>query len=513
MPLGSDDSEDDEGWRPVDINVRQIIEDFLEGYSADPEEVMVVESIANSLDAQARNIRISLWRTEKGDFYSLADDGAGMSQKDFEHSYHALAFSTKEKGGTIGFAGVGGKLYLAMLEAGNSIYTETRSNTFYGASELTMKGDNAKWKRVPPRGKIKAGTGTYVELILRPGHSLDQPTVERVVQENYNAVLLGLYGKKSIYLSWKAASPLAAWEPSLEDESESTFNVEGSKCTAYFWLAKDEFEEPRGFDIVILGKRIKSDQWFDTGFEVKPDFSRRVCGLVTADVLAKLLTTNKQDLKVGNERTWLAFKKQVNTALIGWLASVGAVKETPKPRSEDLAAANEVSEMINRMLKLPEFSIYNPFLRRTTTSTAIPSDTPDSFVKPVDGGQNVPGTGKGGNAGTGVPTQGGDSSKGFVSSDDGTDLGERVRRRLRSGINVNIDDQPKNLEEGWVTPEAVVVNKGHPVYKKFQTQGYSHEINNVFRCAVTALIENADPSKKAVFDELRRFYKSWATLT
>lgn len=512
MSSGNDGKDDEEGWRPVDINVRQIIQDFLEGYSADPEEVMVVESIANSLDAGARNIRISLWRSERGDFYSLADDGAGMNQRDFEHSYHALAFSTKEKGGTIGFAGVGGKLYLAMLEAGNSIYTETKSTTFHGASELTMKGDNARWKRVPPRGKIKAGTGTYVELILRPGHSLDQPGVERVVQENFNAILLGLYGKKSIFLSWKPASPLAAWKPPLEAEDESTFNVDGVKCAAQFWLAKDEFESAVGLDIVILGKRIKSNQWFDAGFEVKPEFSRRVCGLVTADILAKLLTTNKQDLKVGNERTWLAFKKQINTALMEWLASIGAVKEAPKPRSKDLAAANEVSEMINRMLKLPEFSIYNPFLRKTTTATAVKSDTPDSFVKQIDGDQNVPGTGRGHSGGNGVPTQGDGGGKGVISSDDGTELGERVRRRLRSGINVNIDDQPKNQEEGWVTPEAVVVNKGHPVYRKFQSQGYSHEINNIFRCAVTALIENADPAKKAIFDELRRFYKSWATL-
>jgi hypothetical protein len=504
--------QDDDGWQPIDINVRQVIQDFLEGYSSEPEEVMVVESIANSLDAGASNIRVSLWRTDKGDFFSISDDGAGMTEEAFKHSYHALALSNKVKGETIGFAGVGGKLYLAMLEAGDSIYTETRSTTFSGASELAMIGDNVKWKQVPPRGKITGRTGTYVELELRPASNLDRPTVERIVQDNYNAILLGLYGKKSIIVSWKPGSPLPPWKPPMESEDEQGFTLNGIKCTCHFWLAKNEFDEERGFDIVILGKRIKTKQWFDVQFKIDPRFSNRVCGLVTSDALAKLLTTNKQDLKVGHEKTWLAYKKEVDGKLVSWLGSIGALREVPKSRSEEIAAASQVSEMINRMLKFPGLDIYNPFLKKTIGETTIKSDKPDTFVKEVDGSQNVTGTKGGNNGGKGVPTQGGGGGKGVVSSDEGDETGQRVTRRLRSGININLDNQENNTEEGWVTPEAIVVNKGHPVYKKFQSLGYTHETNNIFRCAVTALIENADPAKKPVFDELRRFYNGWASL-
>lgn len=83
---------------------------------------------------------------------------------------------------------------------------------------------------------------------------------------------------------------------------------------------------------------------------------------------------------------------------------------------------------------------------------------------------------------------------------------------MKSGINVNLKESPENQEEAWVTLEAIVVNKGHPVYKKFQTQGYSQETSNILRCVFIALIENADPAKKVIFDELRRFYKGWAVL-
>jgi len=156
--------------------------------------------------------------------------------------------------------------------------------------------------------------------------------------------------------------------------------------------------------------------------------------------------------------------------------------------------------------------MYNPFLKKTIGSTAVKSDNPDSMVKEVDGSQSVTGTRGGKGGGGGVPTEGGGGGKGVVSSDEGTETGERVTRRLRSGIAINIDTQEDNELESWVTPEAIIVNNGHPVYKKFVSQGYITETNNIFRCAIMALIENADPAKKVVFDELRKFYNSWANL-
>jgi hypothetical protein len=499
------------GWRPLKVNTRNLINDFLDAYSSEPEEVMVVESIANCLDAKAHNITISLHQTPQGTIYSILDDGKGMSELEFEDSYHALALSTKAKGETIGFAGIGSKLYLVMLEAGNAIYTETKSSTFHGASELIMNGDEAIWRPIAPKGKVTTPSGTYVELILRPS-DLDQSRVERIIRENFNAILLGLYGEKAIHLSWKPGVRLAPWKPSLEVENEYSFKVDGLKCTACFWLTKDEFESPRGLDLVILGKRIKGNQWFNTEFEIKPEFSRRITGIVTADTLAKLLTTNKQELKGGNERTWLAFKKQISINMNNWLKSIGAIRETSKPHAEDLAAAREVSELVNKILKLPEFKLYNPWLQKTVSDTVIKSDNPDSYIQKVDGVQSVPGTGNEGQGKDWLNPSGGDPGAGYVSSDKGDELGERVRRRLRSGIPLNIDYQPENENEVWVTDEAVVVNKAHPIYRMFLSQGYSHEVSNMFRCVVMALIENADPAKKAAFDEVRRFYKSWALL-
>ena len=497
-------------WQPPKFNVRNLINDFLTMYSEEPEEVMVIESIANSLDAKAENITISLKRNG-GDTYSIMDDGEGMSEADFEERYHGLALSTKEKGSSIGFAGVGGKLYLVMLEAGHSIYTETKTTSFHGASEFTMHGDEARWRRVPPRNVIKTRTGTYVEAALRSG-KLVQPDVERIVRENYNAILLGLYGKTKIHLAWRLGTPLQPWKPLVEDEAEEEFVVDGKKCRAILWLAKEEFDEPLGLDLVILGKRIKSRQWFDLTFQIKPEFSRRIAGIITADPLAKLLTTNKKDLKTGNERTWLAFKRGANQAVSAWLSEIGALREVQAPKSEELVVTSEVTEMINRMLRLPDLSAYNPFLRKTVATTAVKSDNPDTFVTQMDGGQKVPGTGGDGRGGGGTQTQGGESGSGFQSNDQGDELGERIRRRMKSGINIGVQDRPDLPEEAWLDHQALYINSANSVYKKCVIQGKTQETMHMLRCTFMTLIENADTSKRAAFDELRKFYSGWAAL-
>jgi hypothetical protein len=498
-------------WQPPKINIRNLIKDFLAMYSEEPEEVMIVESIANSLDAKAENITISLKRNG-GDTYSITDDGEGMSESDFEEHYHGLALSTKERGSSIGFAGVGGKLYLAMLEAGHSIYTETKTTTFHGASEFTMQGDEARWRRVQPRNMVKTRTGTYVEAKLRGNHSLDQPAVERIVRENYNAILLGLYGKTKIHLSWKPSTPLQPWKPDIEDYAEEDFVVDGNKCRAIFWLAKEDFDEPLGLDLVVRGKRIKSRQWFDLAFQIKPEFSKKITGIITADLLARLLTTNKKDLKTGNERTWLAFKRKANQVVISWLSQIGALREVQAPGSDELVITSEVAEIINRMLKLPDLSTYNPFMRKTVSTTAVKSDNPDTFLEQVDGGQKVPGTGGGGNGAGGVTTEGGDSGSGYRSNDQGEELGERIKRRMKSGIVVGLADRPDRDEEAWLDPRAIYINMANPIYKKCKLQGKPQEAMHMLRCTFMTLIENVDSSKKAAFDELRKFYSAWATL-
>src|SRR5204862_5316161 len=56
----------DAGWRPLKINIRNLIRDFLEMYPDEPEEVVLTESIANALDAHPTAILIELREEKEG---------------------------------------------------------------------------------------------------------------------------------------------------------------------------------------------------------------------------------------------------------------------------------------------------------------------------------------------------------------------------------------------------------------------------------------------------------------
>ena len=77
---------------------------------------------------------------------------------------------------------------------------------------------------------------------------------------------------------------------------------------------------------------------------------------------------------------------------------------------------------------------------------------------------------------------------------------------------MSVVNRRESDEEAWIDSEAIVINSGHPVFQKSQTHGNAMETMHMMRCVFMALMENQDPSKKEVFDELRKFFKGWASL-
>ena len=115
------------------VNARHLLDDLASSYTYALDEAVLVELIANSLDAKAANIRINLDPNKST--LTVQDDGAGMTQDEFER-YHDLAESAKVRGSGIGFARLGAKL---AHQVGKRVVTETRSDSYRGASEWSPK--------------------------------------------------------------------------------------------------------------------------------------------------------------------------------------------------------------------------------------------------------------------------------------------------------------------------------------------------------------------------------------
>ena len=111
------------------VNFRNLIRDLADMYPQDVAEVVLIELIANSLDAGATRIEIRFEPNRRT--LVVKDNGRGMTASDFDQ-YHDFAAGLKTRGTGIGFAGVGAKISFNIADR---VVTETRGKEFSGGSD------------------------------------------------------------------------------------------------------------------------------------------------------------------------------------------------------------------------------------------------------------------------------------------------------------------------------------------------------------------------------------------
>ena len=94
----------------------------------------------------------------------VVDDGSGMARRELSR-YHDIAASAKQRGRSIGFAGVGIKLGLLVSE---EVLTETRRGGVHAATRWKLASRHrAPWRWVDPPGFVQEARGTGICLKLR----------------------------------------------------------------------------------------------------------------------------------------------------------------------------------------------------------------------------------------------------------------------------------------------------------------------------------------------------------
>jgi len=442
------------------VNYRKLLNDIREAYPHDALETLIVETFANSLDAEAEHIEI----TVDPETYRILDDGKGMTRYEFKE-YHNIASMTKERGsGGIGFAGVGAKIY---LDKARYIYTETRSRRFYGASEWQFLGEIPKWKVVAPKGRVPGRTGTFVETKLgsEDAGRMTKKFVIECLRRNYNAVLLGWYGKKDVRVN---GTPITAWKPEkIEERYERPSAWIGrNRARILFVKANGEIPEDfRGVSIVVYGKTVVSGEWFNQ-YALSAD---KIHGMVKADFLINAINTSKTQINKTSSK-WQRLRVEVGRILSDWLEDIGDKVTPPKVSSEIKRMTNEIEKSINRViLGSPELiDLANKFFQSIRKrKTAIKSSGGELRGREVEGMQRVPGTIGGSTLGHGVPTVGPEDGTGIVEDADGNVEVTRVTRGMRAGIKISFSERINDPNEGFldVATRTIMINTAHPAYK------------------------------------------------
>lgn len=468
-------------FQELKSDILHTLEDFLGMYEESSGEVVVVESIANSLDEDSSQIDITLDETART--YTLVDNGPGMSEEAFER-YHTVAVRSKAKGKGIGFAGVGAKIYLAAWK-GAQIVTETCGKDGPLASRMYQQRNKAGFELVRPHLKSR-GTSYKVYLSKEDFQDLKE-NILRYILFWYN---WAIYGGVKITLNGKDIRP---WLPDPVKESKGDFKVAKKNYSYWLWLSREDVPiERKDIEYVVFGKRIKTEQC-DFIFDAEEQYRSRIGAVLFADGLADFLTSNKTDFQRNQIRNTVYSK--IREILYLWMVEEGLISAESTEKSK--VVENDITQALDKLLQTREFKWLNPWSSPVKRTTVVEDPNGKKTGSETDGSQVVGGTFGGGGTGKGVPTSGDEPGKGISEDEKGS---KRVaeRQRMRKGITFNIESYPEDPREGWISFEnkAVVYNTAHPFHVKIDKTGNRRLLRYDYtRVIISVLLSEAQKSE------------------
>lgn len=476
---------------PLPIKLYETLNNLLKMYTYPHEEVLILEAVANGIDAKADRINISFEKNENEKFILFQDNGRGMTSEEFEN-YHTISLSSKAKGAGIGFAGVGAKIFLASND-GSEIITVTSRGKQILASKMYRRGTKVEYETSEKVGlkeilngtKIRPFSGTIykVKLTKNGFETLKEKIIENL-QFWFNQAMIS--GDLQLYVDGKSVKP---WTPKKGTFEKKVIVYKNEKIPCYFWITAEDIPETlRHIVYSVYGKRIRNEL-VDFSYQIKGELYDKVFCIADVSVLASHLNSNKEDFMKNYFVNGV--KGKIKSEFYQFLQSKGLIVNPKEKGLSTNVITNELTKRLDKLLQQKDLKFLNPWLNPRIKFVAIPDENGNTRIQEVEGNQNVHGDGKIGN-GDGIPTVGEDeSSKGYVEETKGDHIGSIEERRAR-GMSIIIEDYPEDPREGWIdmNNRGVVYNSGNKFAKNFQrTNMFEY---NVIRVIISTLVKSAN---------------------
>ena len=495
------------------VNFRSLIQNLAGMYPYDIKEIILVETIANALDAKAETISILFDKDEN--ILTVQDNGNGMDKRIFG-KYHDFAISFKSRGSGIGFAGLGAKI---AFNSAQRIITQTRSVDYEGGSNWYLQGQRLIWEETSV-GKI-SGTGTYVQVRFNKSKSplyTDTEDITNIVERHYTPLFVRqlhtFYSRVGTYSSNLRIYINGTEIPVLsipQDKRLSSFKLvrlRDKKGTyrgiGYFGLVPEELpEEERGIALSTYGKVIKRE--FLNIYPSK--YTDRIMGIVEIPQLIMCLTTSKTDLnKTGGD--WRPIRKvylQAQDEFKNWLDGLGALPTGKVARVEAIKLERTVRQILSSIPEIESF-FRGPY-RRKDVFVSSSSGTPASSAEGI---QTTFPEGEEGIKGSEAPPDAGpDSGERIDQDSEGEKKASPISRKSRTGPRISWVNSPGRDELGWVDQGIIYINMEHPAYKRAGGRyKYYHDLMSV----AFAIARYANKANIEEFDLLNLFFSTWGKL-
>ena len=470
------------------VNFENLIQDLAEMYPIDILEVVVVELVANSLDAKATRISIDYDFNNK--VLVVQDNGEGMTETQFEE-YHDFAAPLKPRGAGIGFAGLGAKISFNLAER---VITETRSKSFSKGSLWYLQSKRKLvWEDIEPKNIQEKGT--RVEVHFRSDKKISFKSNSDIVRLLYRHYLplidinfLILYEHMKIYsrnlrfvVNGQVINPVHLEEHFSLNNVRKFFPVRCGKRFGYgiFGLAESEYPispDLCGVAICTYGKVIKGDLFNQFPGKLGP----KLFGVAEIPELVNFLTTSKTDfVRKGKQRLFEKLYDPIRCQFKDWLISIGIETSEVIDSDEAIELEKELRKIIEDIPELSDF-----FGHRMKKDILKKSDKGEFFSTSQEGADLTfpDGEGEKGNR-PGILDEGEGAGHAIIKNSNGKDRASPIGRKGRQGPKVTFDNRPDRIDLAWVEGNNIVINSGHPSYVKARTSQKTRKLHDLFAIA------------------------------
>jgi hypothetical protein len=471
------------------INFGNLIKDLAEMYPYDVEEVVLIELIANALDAKATRIKIDF---DKGQgTLSILDNGYGMTASQFDE-YHDFAAGLKTRGTGIGFAGLGAKISFNVAER---VITKTKSKTFNGGSDWYLQsGKRLVWEEIDASDMQNYGTKVEVHFMKDVGLSYESSAnIINLIRRHYlplfDIKLLELYELLNFYsndlrflVNGKEINPTRIRED-FDLERFKEFSPSSSEKTLGYGLFGISLSEyPLGENIcgVLLcthGKVIKSELFNQFPGEYGP----RIFGIVEVPEFINYLTTSKTDfIRKGRNREFEKIFGPIRNEFKEWLKELGVEPVEISDTQEAYKLVNELKKLLHDVPELGDF-----FGFRSKKSILIAGKEGDTNAVEVEGTEPTIPAGNIGPKGTspGPKDVGAEEGQALLEDEDGDKKARPISRIGKVGPKISFVNANDRVELSWIDGNNITINSAHPSYIKTESNTSARRLQNLFAIA------------------------------
>ena len=470
------------------VNFDNLIRDLAEMYPFDVSEVVVVELIANSLDAKSTLLSVDFDSTQNR--LVVQDNGSGMSADQFS-DYHDFAAGLKVRGTGIGFAGLGAKVSFNIADR---VITETRSSSFEGGSDWYLRSKKKLvWEEIQPTGL--QGHGTRVEVQFRsstrPMYQTSADLVD-LLRRHYLPLMdlkfLELYAQMGCYstgfrfaVNGEVVQPSAVVDELSLDRIREFFPKHRGKLFGYGILGVAGSEYPVAPDIcgVLIctyGKIIKAELFSQFPGILGP----RVFGMVEVPDLVKFLTTAKTDfIRKGKQKEFERLYDPIRQEFREWLKDIGVEPTEVEGTDEARKLERELKKLADDVPELAEFFGFRS--RKRVLAPASDGDLPAATHQGVELTFPVGEGTKG--EGPGIVDVGEDAGEALIDKQQGDERAKPISRTAPRGPKIAFVEAPDRTDLAWVEGSNVVVNSAHPAYLRNRDNSRARRLHSLFAIA------------------------------